>query len=350
MSWTIKGEAGKALDATVREVSEVASNLSIRYESLQADVATWSVVGQLATLSDLALPELAQEVSIFRDGTRVFLGYVTARPATVSGEEISVEIEVQGPHFWLEKTPLSDDVEDSEATTQERPEFFFPNGLVTDHVLTLFDRAVTKGLPVDIGAMDTCYEVPRVTLSNVSFADALAALARMVPDAITWWDYSVAGTPEFRLSRRATATVLGLTYGAAPMVSASLAPLLGFETEEVVVSYSERDESGAIIFKEQTAGSSPGLGKRQLIMVSGPPLSEFPFPDPIEVLSVTTGTRAVAANDLTFDKLWPTWRDLEQKYGLQVWGLNSLQWVKAYIAGGIYTADYLSMPDMSSGI
>jgi hypothetical protein len=103
MSWTIKGEATKALDATERNVSDIATNLSIRYESLQADVVTWSVVGQLADLSDLVIPELGQEVSIWQGGTRQFVGVVTATPATVSGEEIAVEITVEGPHFWLEK-------------------------------------------------------------------------------------------------------------------------------------------------------------------------------------------------------------------------------------------------------
>jgi hypothetical protein len=40
MSWTIKGEASKALDATERNVSDIATNLSIRYESLQSDLAS----------------------------------------------------------------------------------------------------------------------------------------------------------------------------------------------------------------------------------------------------------------------------------------------------------------------
>ena len=338
MSFTIKGEATKAMDATVRNVSDVATGLSIRYESLQPDLATWSVFGQLADLSDLILPELGQEVSIFKDATRIFLGVVTARPATLSGDSIEVQIEVQGPHFWLEKTPLTDDVVDIDATSQERPEFFFDTDDVTVHINSLFTRAIALGLPVAVGTLATCYDVPRLTISNVSFADALAALLRMVPDCISWWDYSGTGTPEFNLARRSTASVLSLAYGAAPLVSASLSPVLGFETEEVIVSYTERGTDGEPRFLEQTAGTSGGIGKRQVIMVSGPKLSDFVPPDPIETISLSSGDRTSA----TLEKVWEYWRAQEVIHGDQTAGLSGYVYLVPYISGGITDADYTS--------
>jgi hypothetical protein len=338
MSWTIKGEASKALDATERNVSDIATNLSIRYESLQSDVATWSVIGQLADLSDLAIPELGQEVSIWQGGTRQFVGVVTATPATVSGDEIAVEITVEGPHFWLEKTPLTSLVTDVDATEQERPEFFFDTGSLVTHIAALFTRAQAVGLPVELGTLATCYDVPRVTLSSVSFADALAALVRMVPDAVCWWDYSVAGDPEFRLDRRSAASVLSLAYGAAPLVSASLAPQLGFETEEVIVSYTERGTDGEPRFLEQTAGTGGGLGKRQVLMISGPKLSEFVPPDPIETILLSSGDRTAA----TLEKVWEYWRAQEVVHGNQTAGVGGFVHLVPYIDGGITDADYTS--------
>jgi hypothetical protein len=336
MSWTIKGEATKALDATERNVSDIATNLSIRYESLQADIVTWSVVGQLADLSDLVIPELGQEVSVWKDSVRQFVGVVTATPATVSGEEISVEITVEGPHFWLEKTPLTSLVTDIDATEQERPEFFFDTGSLETHIATLFTRAQTVGLPVELGTLATCYDVPRVTLSSVSFADALAALVRMVPDAVCWWDYSVVGDPEFRLDRRSAASVLTLAYGAAPLVSASLAPQLGFETEEVIVSYTERGTDGEPRFLAQTSGSGGGLGKRQVVIISGPSLSEFIPPDPIETILLSSGDR----NSTTLRKVWDYWRNQESVHGPQSPGFGGVEHITPYVVGGITDADY----------
>jgi hypothetical protein len=338
MSWTIKGEATKALDATERNVSDISTNLSIRYESLQADVLTWSVVGQLADLSDLVIPELGQEVSVWKDSVRQFVGVVTATPATVSGDEIAVEITVEGPHFWLEKTPLTSLVTDVDATEQERPEFFFDTGSLVTHIAALFTRAQAVGLPVELGTLATCYDVPRVTLSSVSFADALAALVRMVPDAVCWWDYSPAGDPEFRLDRRSAASVLTLAYGAAPLVSASLAPQLGFETEEVIVSYTERGTDGEPRFLEQTAGTGGGLGKRQVLMISGPKLSEFVPPDPIETILLSSGDRTAA----TLEKVWEYWRAQEVVHGNQTAGVGGFVHLVPYIDGGITDADYTS--------
>jgi hypothetical protein len=315
MSWEISGEAGKKFGADRRASSEVASDVILRYEALQPDRVSWSVSGALSDLSDLALPELGEEVSLWRAGVRKFRGICTGVPATISGGDIAVRVTLEGAHWWLEKTPLTSPETDADGTTQNRANVVFAKGGLLGHFRRLFALAKAEGLPVDLGAVAELYEVPQTTVPEGSFAEALAELVRLVPDAMTWWDYS-GGVPLFRLSRRASAETLELAYGGGLLESAQLSPRLGLETEEVVVQYAERGLDGEVRFREQRSGQ-PAAGKRQVIVTSGAELADIIPPDPIESETLSTtdiftgggGFRLAAV-----EELWPFWVDWQARF------------------------------------
>jgi hypothetical protein len=313
--WEIQGESGKALGATLRDTDTVAANMVLRLESLQPDRLTWSVTGQEADLSDLTLPELGEEVQLWRDSVRQFRGIVSALPVTVSGGNISVNVTCEGAHFWLEKTPLTQTVTDVDATSQDRATFAFAKGGLGANFTALFARATAEGLPVALGTVATLYDVPQMTVADGSFADALAELVRMVPDAVTWWDYT-ATVPEFNLARRGSASVLSLAYGSAPFVSATLAPRLGLETEKVTIQYAQRGEDGEIRFYEQTDGTAAD-GKVQVRISSGEELAEILPPDPIDSATITTVdaiSSGTAVDPNAIEQILPAWVDFVARH------------------------------------
>ena len=291
----------------------------MRFESLQPDRVSWSVSGQLSDLSDLAIPEVGEELQIYREGVRKFRGIVTQAPATIAGGNIGVQVEAEGAHWWLEKQPLTEVVRDVENNAQERGVLVFRKGQIEASFRRLFNRAQAVGLPVKIGTLSTCYEVPQMTVSDGSFADALAELVRMVPDAVTWWDYS-GDVPAFNLARRGDAEVLELTYGERPFQEATFQPVLGLETEEVVVQYSQRGIDGLTRYLEQRVGSAP-VSKRQVVVTSGPELADILPPDPVETVTVST---AEIYNDLnafvldSVEEFWPFWIELQNRYSADI--------------------------------
>lgn len=327
--WEIQGETGKQFGDTRRAASEVAADVSLRFESLQPDRVSWSVSGQLSDLSDLAIPEVGEELQIYREGVRKFRGIVTQAPATIAGGNIGVQVEAEGAHWWLEKQPLTEVVRDVENNAQERGVLVFRKGQIEASFRRLFNRAQAVGLPVKIGTLSTCYEVPQMTVSDGSFADALAELVRMVPDAVTWWDYS-GDVPAFNLARRGDAEVLELTYGERPFQEATFQPVLGLETEEVVVQYSQRGIDGLTRYLEQRVGSAP-VSKRQVVVTSGPELADILPPDPVEVLTLSTTQIYNASNSFILDAVndfWPFWVELEKRYATELFseGITQPRW------------------------
>lgn len=328
MAWEIQGERGKRFGDDLRLASRVSADVNLQYESLQPDRVSWSVTGKFSTLSDLAIPEVGEELQIYRDGVRKFRGIVTQAPVTVASDNVGVAVQAEGAHWWLEKTPLTDPVEDVDGTVQERAVLVFSKGRIEDNFRRLFARAQEVGLPVKMGTISECYEVPQLTVSDGSFADALAELVELVPDAITWWDYS-GEIPAFNLARRGSAKALDLTYGEKPLVAATFQPVLGLETEEVVVQYAQRGQDGLTRYQEQRVGSA-GVTKRQVIITSGEELADILPPDPIENITVTTGEAVTTGGGFllaTALDLWTFFTEWETRFPSFTSGVTAFSWL-----------------------
>lgn len=328
--WEISGEEGKRFGPDRRLASEVSRDVLLSFESLQPDRASWSVSGKLADLSDLALPELGEELVFWRNGARRFRGVVTSVPVQISADDVAAQVTIEGAHWWLEKTPLSVPETDAEGKTLERAEIAFSGGNLAGSFERLFDLAKEAGLPVSLGGLAGLFEVPQVTVSEGSFAEALAELVRLIPDAMTWWDYS-GEVPAFRLTRRGSAEVLELAYGGGVLESARLAPRLGLETEEVVVQFAERGLDGEVRFRQQRAGAGSAT-RRQVVVTSGEALADILPPDPIDGVTLNTAEMFNDLNSFVLSSVkafWPFWIDLQDRFSgdIPVGALTLFRWL-----------------------
>ncbi len=198
---TIAGEEGKTFGPAQIDFAEIGASGSLSYQSLGVDELTFSIEPEYLNAREQEIPEEGQYIELFESSQRIFCGIVTNVQNEWGEGNLSVDVIVSGPFWWLEQTALSEIVGvGSEAT--ERPQFRCEIGRVESHIQRLFDRMQNLGLPVALGAMEDCYDIPTTTFQDASFARALSELLRMVPDAVGWFDYSTIGHPEFRVSRR----------------------------------------------------------------------------------------------------------------------------------------------------
>lgn len=297
-TWTIVGEAGKAVDETPHPLAELqAEDLEPEFNSLEPDRLEWSIKFAEPDGSDVIIPELGQQISLLRDGVRQFQGTVVDRRVRLTDDEWIASIVVCGPWWWLDNLPLSDLVEDAAENQRERTQFVFPVGTIATHLSALVTRAVALGAPVQLGTLATTYEVPRLALRDMSFASAIARIMNLLPDGVIYFDYSASPHPALCLSRRGSATTLALDADVDVLTRVDLRPRIEAQLEEVKVVSASRatvDNARVTVFNEQTAGSmTSGLPRRQVTLVSGPELDTFVPADELD--SVVVQSRALGA-------------------------------------------------------
>lgn len=304
---TIKGQSGKALGDRELGFSEVASGGSLTFRSLAVDELRFEIQPAFLDARETQIPEEGQSVSLFIGGQRVFVGIVSKVSNTWGTGELKVSVVVSGGWWWLEQTSLSELIADE----VERPQFRCSIGPVESHIRRLFSRLWELGVPVALGDVDECYDIPTTNFRNASFGSALRDLLRLVPDAVGWFDYSGTGNPRFRVSRRSPSNAEVFTLGSCPVISGSLDAQFGLKVDRVSVPYAERLKTGETTYRELKAGGDSGT--RQVFTVSGPELVDFVPPDPIDGIQVTTVDVGGAVN-LNVQSLWQFWADWQLRY------------------------------------
>lgn len=302
---SIAGEQGKAFGPAQIDFAEIGASGSLTYQSLGVDELAFSIEPQYLDAREQEIPEEGQYIDLFQGSQRLFRGIVTRVQNEWGQGALSVDVIVSGAFWWLEQTALSDIVGVGNDAI-ERPQFRCEIGGVESHVRRLFDRMQDLGLPVALGAMDACYDIPTTTFRDASFGRALSELLRLVPDAVGWFDYSVIGDPQFRLSRRNTDAAEVFTLGSDAVLSGSLEAEYSLKIERVSIPYAERLLDGSISYKEVSAGT--GSGTRQVVPVSGPELVDFVPPDPIDGVTITTEQtmdNSVQVSNDAIEKVFP---------------------------------------------
>jgi hypothetical protein len=311
---SIAGQQGKTFGPAQIDFAEIAASGSLTYQSLGVDELAFSIEPQYLDAREQEIPEEGQYIDLFQGSQRLFRGIVTRVQNEWGQGALSVDVIVSGAFWWLEQTALSDIVGVGNDAI-ERPQFRCEIGGVESHVRRLFDRMQDLGLPVALGAMDACYDIPTTTFQDASFGRALSELLRLVPDAVGWFDYSVIGNPQFRLSRRNTNAAEVFTLGSDAVLSGSLEAEYSLKIERVSIPYAERLLDGSISYKEFSAGT--GSGTRQVVPVSGPELVDFVPPDPIDGVTISTANamaNSVTVQKTTIEKLFPVWYRFESTY------------------------------------
>lgn len=287
MALTLRGEAGKALDASERTPSLLKiRDLSLRTEALADDILSWTARTQdlLATMT--ILPDEEQTVSLYSDGVRIFHGHVSAPRDIPYGTRVTV----LGPWWWLRRTDLT-----SVVSGAERPTIVLPEGTVKAGLTTVLTRAIAKGCPIRIGTIDSTLTIPEQTFSEKTFADVVADLCKWVPDGVPWWDFST-GLPAFNFTRRGNADDTTYVIARTPTTAATgqvtdfeLAPQSELVASRVELTY--MTGSGASAVAAVQAYGTAAAGRTQVVAISGPERAEVPpadFSDRVPVFKATT--------------------------------------------------------------
>jgi len=296
-AWTIQGETGKALDTTTRTLEALAiKDAGLEFRSMDTDELTLTISPQDVTSA--TIPELGQTVTLFRDGTRYFHGYVIDNPVSIRGDSQTVSVVVAGPWWWLDRINLTSTKTDGTGATADRLSYVFgttSSGVnLKTAIETLIDRAIALGAPLQRGTVATFFQVPRITLNQSTCAQALSELIRLVPDTMAAFDYSTS-PPTLNVTRRATATVETLTVGTSPIESISIRPVWEMKVDQVVLDYNTRDVRGLTQYTAQTSGTA-ATARIHKLTISGEELDTF-IPNSIfdkynlKTTPVSTGAR-----------------------------------------------------------
>ncbi len=276
-TWTIKGQTGKTIDATERTLEQLrAGGLQIDFRGLATGTAVWNIWLKSTTEIATYVPDEGQRISIYLNGDRYFTGHVTGREPIFTAGDWGYSITVSDPWYWLEKTPLSSEIEDETTVVQERSIYLFATGSPTSHLTSLAARAIELGMPIELGSIATCHPVPRLSLREMSLAEAISEIMRLVVDGMVYFDHSGPdGTyPQLTMQRRTTATTVEITPALLCVPMLKLKPRHDLRISELKLIYATREtyENARVnAYKSTTAGASTGeRPDRQLITISGP--------------------------------------------------------------------------------
>lgn len=300
MSWTIKGETGKTLDATARAL---ASGLNIsacvlKFQSLASDTLVWTADTTAATGAGTIIPDFGQVVELFWNSDRKFKGHVTG--IKVGTRQISVTVE--GPWWWMERTNLTSSIlpysgadgVTAGQTAAERAQYVFPTQSLATSIAALIARAITNGVPMTAGSVAAMYDVPQMTLSEMSAGNALATLMAWCPDAIAWFDYS-GTTPVLNIARRGGVAAVTYTLGTDAVEIGEIVPRMDLQVARNELHYVTRNATtGKPAWASQASGTD-AAGKRQIVTISGPEIADFLPRDDFDSVTVQTANAAISA-------------------------------------------------------
>jgi hypothetical protein len=298
------------MNATARTLEALnITDCALEFQNLGLDSLVWTARTTSAAGAGTVIPELEQTVELFDgDGTRRFKGHVLGPEMALRG----VKVLAVGPWWWMERISLSGDVVDSTGATQERASYVFPTQGLKTSLESLIDRAIDKGVPMVRGTVSSVFQVPKISLQNMSFAAAFAELLRWVPDAVLWFDYS-GTTPEINITRRGDMTELSYTLGTANVESVALRPRLDLKVARVALKHVKRDPATGKPYWATQADGSSTPGRVQILTVSGPEITSILPKDDFD--SVKLKTKAAVFGTPDFFDLDPVLKQAQEDYG-----------------------------------
>ena len=298
-TWTIVGEAGKRLNDIARNISDLdCDSVKLSFRSLSPDTLVLSMVlDDFTVLTNV--PELTQQVTLFRDGVTYFRGYVTSDALTVRGGTQSIQIVVSSAWWFAEKTQLMFSQADGSGASRERPSAKYPTGSMSLQQIfqSVINRGAALGVPWQLGSVSPYFNIPAITLNQMSVAQALSELIRVVPDAMLWLDYG-ANPPLVNVTRRSLAPSRVFTLGTADVDDMSIGPVLQLKVDQVRVPYVTRTSTGRTSYQEQSAGSGP-VSSSGIVVVSGPELDTYLPSEEYESAQMRTISSGATSSELT---------------------------------------------------
>jgi hypothetical protein len=256
--------------------SKRVENLRVKFRAADRSIMTWTVwlksVDEISTF----VPNLRDELVLRRNGSRFFTGWVIGREPLHTAGRLGYNITVVDAWFHLEQVLLSSEVADGAGTEKERAIYLLGAGDLRLHFVSVITRAIDMGIPIQLGDLAECFDVPRMALRNMSFAAALNEMMTWLADGTLWLDHSEAPAV-VRLSRRASASTVTVNVGEAVVSNIALKPRLELQVEKVQIAAAKRetvDNRRVTVWEEFSAGESTGiLPTRGIVAITGPEIN-----------------------------------------------------------------------------
>lgn len=317
ISYTIKGEAGKALDATARTFKQLRiSQDSTRYATLDDDTFQFTCAADDSAGTGVIKPDQFQVIELYQnkgDGpVRVFRGHVTA----ITPGARAINVRVDGPWYWMRTIGLDGSFTppfDPGGTPATRHAKNFPAQGLRTTVIALINKCIAVGVPMQLGTVDDMFAMIPINLPNMSCAAALQQVMRLCQDAVSWFDYSGDGDPVINITRRGNMTAKTFTVGTDRFENDRILikPRTELKLSQTRLFYTDRaNRTGKPVYKEQSAGTAV-TGKIQFTTISGPERFDFLPKDTFENVKVKSqsGLPDVTQRD-------PNLLALKKKYGV----------------------------------
>lgn len=263
--WTIKGEAGKALNEnTVMLKDVVVDELSVlTFRSQQADTFEFFIISKNPEADPPYLPEHMQRISVFKDGVQWFTGEVIEPEFRWSGGKVGWQVKCTGGWSELEKVPLAPDNK-----AYERPQ-----GDLTATLLDILTIAKNGNAKIIVGTVHDTFNTLRFNMRSMTCGTALAEALHLIPDAVVQTDYSGGGYPVINILRRPFMDELPLVLGVSEVEECNITPMSGLTPDRVTVTYALANTNGIVIQQTLTAGS--GTISNQSVVIAESGFDEF---------------------------------------------------------------------------
>jgi hypothetical protein len=198
----------------------------------------------------------------------------------------------------LEKVPFTSDIQDGSGKIGERISYVFGTPSSGQQLKTSIEQAINRANQIGCPIASTSggssvvemHTFPRITLNQSTCGQVIAELVRLVPDAMTYFDYSVY-PPALKVVRRPTCATTTFNQDTSPITSIDINPTIELEVDQVTLPSVTRNTIGATVFNVQESGSDlsgVNITKRQVITISGPELDTFLPNDLFDSQTITT--------------------------------------------------------------
>jgi len=277
---TGRGGAGAFKSSTIRIGANGSSGIVVIKYALVQPSKPKNIQSTASTL-----PTLRQQIVLYRELDIFFYGWVTNIRSIISNGSHEHQVTVSGPWWFLEKVPFTSIQQDGTGASGERISYVFGTASSGQQLKTSIEQAINRanqiGCPIaptsggsSVAAMHT---FPRITLNQSTCGQVIAELVRLVPDAMTYFDYSVY-PPALKVVRRPTCATTTFNQDTSPITSIDINPMIELEVEQVTLPSVTRNTIGSTVFNVQESGSDlsgTDITKRQVITISGPELDTF---------------------------------------------------------------------------
>jgi len=254
--WTITYDG---VEQALETWGVVESSVVLTRTSQSADLLTFTVAAEITDADVFAHGEMivmrrdrVWSGSAWTGGSFYFQG--RCRPCTVDGSGVAEQhaYEFAGPWWDFERLAFQQSWNyynsgTSSLTTTNTSEYFL--GLDASgtpqttgaQVSEAVAWAVTCGIPVQAGTIDTGLNIPSYNARDLTVAEVIRQMLRWAPDAVAWFDYTTS-PPTFHVKRLAALTNVDLTLGVSELRGLRLRARNDLQLPAVVLKFKRVNE------------------------------------------------------------------------------------------------------------